>query len=126
MLRRSEVATAFRVAGFVSISALVVLSFVPGTMRPHLLGSGNAEHFLAYAGTAFFLGLGYVPRTTAVFVSMLSAAAAFVELLQNWIPGRSPGFDNFVSSSMGALLGAAVAISLATLVRKVAVPPIER
>lgn len=126
MLWRSEVVTAFRVAGLVSIAALVVLSFVPGTLRPHVFASGNSEHFAAYAATAFLLGLGGAPRTTAVFVSFLSAGAAFAELLQNWIPGRSPGFDNFVSSSMGALTGAVVAIGVTMIVRRLSVPTAER
>jgi len=123
---RSEVAATFRAAGFVSIAMLIVLSLVPGTLRPHVFASGNSEHFFAYAATAFFLGLGNAPRTTAVFVSFLSAGAAAAELLQTWIPGRSPGFDNFVSSSTGALIGAVVAISLTTVLRRWTVTGADR
>lgn len=113
-----------RIAGIVAFLTIVALSTIPGTVRPHVLGSGDLEHFTAYLGTAFLLGYGVSLRSGAVLVATLSTVAAVFEILQIWIPGRSPGFENWMASSLGALAGAVIAAALAGILRRLFVPQI--
>lgn len=88
---------------------ITVLSLLPGNERPHTGFSGNIEHVVAYAGTACFVALALLRRPIAVLVIAFSAASAFFEICQIWIPGRSAGFDNWFASTLGALIGVAAA-----------------
>jgi hypothetical protein len=96
----------FRVAGWACIVALIILSLVPGSERPHTGLPGQIEHFVAYCGTAAFLGLGY-PTAKARFaiVAMLGLLAVVLEMAQQWIPGRHSQFVDFAASAAGACLG---------------------
>jgi hypothetical protein len=101
-----------RVAGWTSVLALIVLSLVPGTQRPHTWLPGQIEHLAAYCGTAVLLGLGY-PTAEARFRIglMLALLAAVLEMMQLWIPDRHPQFIDFAVSSAGVCLGiSAVAV----------------
>lgn len=85
---------------------IVVLSLVPGDERPHTGFSGNMEHFVAYAGTAGITALGF-RRLPPLWIALpFCIASALFELAQFYIPGRSPGLDNWLASSLGALAGA--------------------
>jgi VanZ family protein len=106
----------------VSIIALAVLSLVPGQDRPHVLTSGNLEHFVAYAGTGLLIALGASRRLSVVAVPALSAAAALFEVLQIVIPGRGPGVDNWLASSLGAAAGVAIGIAVAHLLGRLFAP----
>jgi VanZ family protein len=47
----------------------------------------------------------------------LSSASAFLELLQTFVPGRTPEITGFATSSLGAWLGLAVAFAAAAALR---------
>jgi hypothetical protein len=96
----------FRVAGWACVVALIVLSLVPGSERPHTGLPGQIEHVIAYCGTAALLGLGY-PTTKARFgmVAMVVLLAAVLEMAQLWQPDRHSQFIDFAASSAGACLG---------------------
>lgn len=100
---------ALRIAASCSWIALAVLSLVPGRDRPHIGIPSNFEHILAYALAGFVTRL--VLRRTGSRWQFLafSGAAAFFEVCQIWITGRSAGFDNWAASSAGALLGIVLA-----------------
>jgi len=98
-----------RVVAIASVVAIIVLSTLPGSERPHVLHSGNLEHFIAYTCTALLLVVGFGHRWRAV--AMLSLASALLEVAQIWIPGRSAGVDNCLASSAGALVGSLLAIA---------------
>jgi VanZ family protein len=93
---------------------IVVLSLVPGWARPHnALGlPGEYEHLLAYMLTAGALGLAYQKATIrAALLTLLVICAAFLEIGQIWVPGRTGQLIDFGASSIGAgggLLAAAV------------------
>ncbi|MBS1180308.1 MAG: VanZ family protein [Proteobacteria bacterium] len=106
----------FQVAGVMSLSAIAVLSILPGAERPHVFGSGNVEHFLAYAGAAFFASSLPALRGWRI-VLWLSAASLLFEGLQMFIPGRGPGLDNWIASSVGAATGLVLARAFATIAR---------
>jgi VanZ family protein len=107
----------FQVAGIVCLGIVAVLSVLPGADRPHVFGSGNIEHLLAYAGTAFFASSLPVLRGWRV-VMWLSAASLMFEALQMVIPGRSPGLDNWIASTVGAIVGLLLANAFVVIARK--------
>jgi VanZ family protein len=98
----------FRLAGWIGLAAIVVLSLMPGLERPrHALGlAGHHEHLLAYILTAGAFGLGYLKTTTrCALFAMLVFCAALLETLQLWVPGRTAKLIHFGASSMGAGFG---------------------
>jgi hypothetical protein len=96
----------FRVAGLACIVALIVLSLVPGTERPHTGLPGQIEHFIAYCGTAGLLGLGYLTATARFGIAAtLALLAVVLEIAQLWIVGRHSQFIDFAASSAGACAG---------------------
>jgi hypothetical protein len=100
-----------------AVAALTILSLVPGEDRPHTGVSGNLEHLAAYAITAGLIATGFPAWPVAWILAGLSAASATFEVLQIWIPGRSPTAENWAASSAGALLGAAGARLLCRLLQ---------
>lgn len=103
---------ALRIASLSAVALIVVLSVVPGSERPHVLASGNAEHFCAYAGSAFLLVAAFRKPTWIYWVIGLALLSSALEIAQLWIPGRSSGIDNALASSCGALFGALGARSI--------------
>ena len=90
-----------------------ILSLVPGAERPHTGAPGRAEHFVAYGGTGFLLALGYLGwRQRLVAWIGLAAASGVFEILQNFIPGRSPSLFDALASTGGLTLGTAVGVIL--------------
>lgn len=106
----------FQAAGVICLSAITILSVLPGADRPHVFGSGNVEHLLAYAGGAFFASFLPALRGWRI-VLLLSAASLAFEGLQIFIPGRSPGLDNWLASTLGAVVGLAFARAFVTVAR---------
>ncbi len=88
---------------------ITVLSLLPGNERPHTGYSGNIEHVAAYIGTAGFVALALLRWRVAMIVLAFSAASAFFEICQIWIPGRTSLVENWVASTLGALIGALAA-----------------
>ena len=89
---------------------IAILSLVPGYLRPHTGASGSFEHFAAYlmVAGAFAMGLRS-ERSVLVMAAVLMLAAGLFEIAQIDIPGRNPGLTGFVSSSLGAWVGVALA-----------------
>ncbi len=98
-----------RSAAFACVAAIAFLSLVPGAERPHTGLPGRAEHFIAYAGTGVFVALGYISwRYRRIAWLGLAAASCLFELLQNFVPGRSPSLFDALASSGGLTCGMAV------------------
>ena len=101
--------TIARAAGFFGVLAIIVLSLVPGTYRPHTGLPGEAEHFIAYYATAFAFALGFRSRASRVVIVLgLTLLAGSMEVLQLWVPGRHSAIIDAVVSSSGGLLGIAL------------------
>jgi hypothetical protein len=107
----------FRVSGWACVALIAYLSLAPHEMQvmtglPEFMEDfvpAGMEHIIAYAGTAFFLRLGY-PRQSFWRISLaLFIYSAGLELLQALSPGRHPGLDGALQSGMGTLLGAGLA-----------------
>jgi len=95
-----------RMGVWLSVLGIIVLSVVPGNMRPDILGSKTVEHFVAYFIAGGLLAVGYLRP-----VQWLSGGALFVicagalEFIQLWIPGRIASASDFASSTLGAWIG---------------------
>jgi len=94
------------VMGWIGVVAIMVLSLVPGSLRPHTGLPGQMEHALAYGLTGALLCVGYgKPRDRLLLWIGLAAGSALFELLQNFSPGRSPAVIDSLASIAGLTVG---------------------
>jgi VanZ family protein len=101
-----------RTLSWLCIAAIVVLSLVPGSARPHTEAPGPLEHIMAYGPTGFLLALSYHSfRARLLFLVGLSVLSGLFEIAQIWIPGRNSEVIDMLASitglSAGMLVGAA-------------------
>jgi len=95
-----------RALAWLCVLTIAVLSLLPGDERPHTGLSARFEHATAYAGTGFFFWFGYsAPRQRALFWIGLAIASGVFEVLQNFIPGRSPSIFDALASTLGLTFG---------------------
>jgi VanZ family protein len=110
----------FRIAGLVGLGLIVVVSVVPGTIRPHTSMSGYTEHFLAYAIVASCFALGWrSPLYQAAVVISAFIVASLLEAVQFLCPGRSPDSVSPIVSGIGGLCGVILATLLICFWRSV-------
>ncbi len=122
-MRRQVLLATIRVLAWFSLAAIVVLSVVPLGLRPHVMTDKHHEHFFAYLASGCCYALGYQrpPHMLATGV-MLTVVSAVLEVIQHWIPGRTPGLGDWLASSLGAWCGIAlVCVGLRALHRATAV-----
>lgn len=102
-----------RVGSGLAALAVIVLSLVPGRMRPHILGNDLGEHFVAYLFIGGLLAVGY-PRPVQLLSRgvLLTICAGALELVQLWIPGRTASAGGFVTSTIGAWIGLLLMIAV--------------
>jgi VanZ family protein len=106
-----------RIAGWLGLVGIVALSLAPGHYRPHTFMPPRAEHFFAYGLTAFVLGLGYISNATRLKLCIgLALAAGVFEILQRWVPGRSPHILDWAASTAGACAGMTLALAIAVTI----------
>ena len=108
----------FRLAGLATAVVIRVLSVVPGELRPHVLASGQLEHFGAYCVVGLVLGLGYWDRAPILLIGAgLGVYFGLLETAQPFIPGRHSSVIDFGASSLGALSGTLLVLLLGSVVR---------
>jgi VanZ family protein len=97
----------WRVAAWVGCLAIVIVSLVPGSLRPHIHGfPGSLEHFLAYGAVGAAYGLAYCSKSTRLVSAFaLCAGSGLLEVLQSFVPDRTPELVDMLASSAGAWLG---------------------
>jgi VanZ family protein len=95
----------FRVAAWLSVAALVWLSWIPREWEARTSLPGQIEHTVAYCGTAGLFVLGYGARRWWRIALPLVALGGVLEIGQSWIPGRTAQVVDFAASGTGALLG---------------------
>jgi VanZ family protein len=101
----------FLAAWVLQLIAVISTSLAPGRMIPLVVGAHDKwAHFLSY------LLLGFLPFAGARHrkVGILLALAAIpmgggLELLQHFVPGRTPELADAAANSMGVLVGLVVA-----------------
>jgi hypothetical protein len=85
---------------------IIVLSLLPGNMRPHVLGNDYGEHFVAYLVTGGLLAIGCLrPMQLLSRGVLLTICAGSLEFVQLWIPGRTSSAGGFATSTIGAWIG---------------------
>ena len=100
------VLTIARVIGLFCVLAIIILSLIPGVVRPHTGLPGKVEHFIAYCSTGTVFALGFWSIGSRVVIALgLTLLAGSMEILQMWVPGRHPAIADALASSMGGLLG---------------------
>jgi hypothetical protein len=98
-----------RSIAWMAVLALVVLSVVPGDVRPNVMGDKHLEHLAAYVITGLLFALGYSQLRLIIFFGvLLTICAAMLEIAQLAIIGRTSSVSDFVASSVGAWIGLAV------------------
>jgi len=102
-----------------SLFAICAASLVPGEFRPRTTFLPSAlEHVAAYSVAAFFLGLAYYHRLSAIrLVLLLTAYGALLELAQLWVPGRHGQLSDVMADFAGASIGVLLASALVLLRR---------
>lgn len=107
-----------RIAAWLAILTIIILSVVPGTVRPHVLGNDSAEHFVAYfiAGSLFASGYQRSERLLSSAI-LLATCAGLLEFVQLWIPGRSASISDFEVSTIAAWIGL-LTVVLIRLIRR--------
>ena len=103
--------SAVRVAGWFAVVVIIVLSVMPGRLRPDVLGEKHVEHIAAYMGSAMLLATGYPGRSLKIGI-LLSLCSGVLEIAQLGISGRSSSVADFAASSLGAWIGVVVCYSL--------------
>ena len=91
------------------VIVLAPLAWLPANAITRTSLGGHAEHLIAYFGAATVMGLA--PRTTRRLVVqclLLIGYAAILEAGQLYAIGRQASFQDFVFSSGGVLIGAAL------------------
>jgi len=94
-----------RLAGWVCVFAVALLSLLPAEEMTRTGFPGKVEHVVAYAGTAFVLGLGYGTAGSSFRIMLLAAYACTLEYLQTFSPGRSAAWGDAAGSVSGVIAG---------------------
>lgn len=109
--------TSFRLVWVSSVFLLFFLLFVIGGLIPGPLRAAieswlglpfsvpPVAHFVLFMAMAFFLPWAW-PRLHVVgSLSIMLVLGVVVELLQEWIPGRTPSLVDLLLDALGAALG---------------------
>jgi VanZ family protein len=89
-------------AGWLAVLAILLLSVVPGDLRPHIMPSKHMEHFTAYLITALLLlSVNTVWWRVIIIAPSLMLYSGVLETVQLWIPGRTSSIADFAASSLG-------------------------
>jgi VanZ family protein len=89
----------------ISVTAVTVLSLLPKVPIPNH-GIDKIEHFVAYLAVGASGSLATAaPIKRVHLLLVLIALACCLELLQYFIPGRTPGIRDALASILGAAAG---------------------
>jgi VanZ family protein len=77
--------------GYLGCLLIITLSLVPATAKPHSGIDGQYEHWIAYTLVGLAFGLGYATTRRQLWFGLaLTMGAGGLELLQAFVPGRTP------------------------------------
>lgn len=108
--RGTGMKTVVRCGACLAVAVTFVLSVVPGSLRPHVLGNEYYEHFAAYVITGGLLAIVLSGRRRLLWSGgLLILGAGLLEIVQLWIPGRTANPLDFVASAFGVATAFTVA-----------------
>lgn len=96
--------TLFRTGFAASVLLVVVLSVLPQEVVPVFRISDKVAHFIAYAAIAALGVLGFQGAAGRVAIGVVALGGA-LEVVQAYIPGRSPELLDFVVDVTGVAAG---------------------
>ena len=99
-----------RLIGWICVAAIAILSLVPGSIRPHVVETGQVEHFVAYAGTAVFLATGY--SANKQLVGTLILLPVYAACMETFVPGRTAQLIDGVVGAVGSWSGIGLVLLL--------------
>ena len=94
-----------RIAGWLCIGVLVLLSWIPREWEARTGLPGLIEHAIAYCGTAAIFAFAYQDARRWRMIAAFVALAGVLEVGQLWVPGRTAQVAGFAASSIGAIMG---------------------
>jgi hypothetical protein len=103
--RRDERVKLLRLASWMCVVLLAVLSLVPGDMLVRTGAPGIAEHVIAYGATAALFTLAYPAVGRIQLMLWLVGYAAVLEIAQAYVPGRHATLYDFTGGVGGVVLG---------------------
>ncbi len=105
---RAMVVKIARVAAWLLVVAIVVMTLGPPTVRPVSGYNRSLEHVAAFALLGLAFGLAY-PSRRLLLALIAIVAAALMETGQLIVPGRHAYFNDFVINAAGACAGLVLA-----------------
>jgi VanZ family protein len=109
----AKLVTLTRMGAGLAVLTIIVLSTVPGKMRPHILGNDYFEHFTAYFITGSLWAIGCLrPMRLLSSGVLLATCAGTLEFVQLWIPGRNASAGDFAASAIGAWVGLLIIVAV--------------
>ena len=96
-----------RLAAWLCLIAIAVVTIVPIGLRPTTQYSAHSERFCVLAVTGCLFALAYPGRFWTI-VFALACAVVLLESLQFLVPSRHPGFRDVLVKSAGTSTGALV------------------
>ncbi len=109
----------FRMAFFVGLLAVIVLSVIPKEAIPSLGLPDILAHMAAYAALALAGGIAFRrARSLFMLAAGLLLLGAGLELVQALVPGRDASGYEFLANMAGIALGSAAAISVNTVLNR--------
>jgi VanZ family protein len=105
-LSRGEIAVLaiIRLAAWIVVLGLILLSVVPPSLRPESDLSHNLEHLVSFFLAGILWHLAYSSRLL-LWLGVAVLYAGGIELLQLLAPGRHARFTDFVVDALGAWSG---------------------
>jgi hypothetical protein len=100
----SSASSAARVAAWILALAIVMLSVVPGDLRPETELPHYLEHFLIFFITGIAFGLGY-GRNLGLLASFLFLFAGLVEIAQLFQASRHARISDFLIDTVALWVG---------------------
>ncbi len=108
-----------RMAFFVGLLAVVVLSVIPKEAIPSLGLPDILAHMAAYAALALAGGIAFRrARSLFMLAAGLLLLGATLELVQGFLPSRDASGYEFLANMVGIALGSAAAISANTVLNR--------
>ncbi len=96
----------------VGVVVVVWLSLLPRSTSERFFWeqSDYLPHVIAYAALAIFASVGFQRRQRVLIACFgLVVLGLFLEIAQQYVPGRSPRFGDIVANVIGVVLGLAAA-----------------
>jgi len=106
-----------RIVGLFGIFLIVLLSVIPADVQVRTGLSKGLEHMAAYLLLGFVLAAAYGGRRSSapIIVALLIAVSGALEIVQQWIPGRTVSLADWGAGAFGTLVGVLLHASLREL-----------